>query len=103
MEEFPVLAKIQDRYKGKLRVVAIAVQDTRLNVLEFIKKNTRYKFTFLTDPGMAEAESRLSLYFGIRGIPVTVFVNGQSRVLDRWSGFSGEEELVKRIEKLMAQ
>lgn len=103
IEEFPVLEKLQERYKGRLQVVAIAVQDTRLNVLEFIKKNPRYRFIFLSDPEISEAESRLSQYFGIKEIPVSVFVDGQSRVLDHWSGFSGEERLVKRIQKLMGQ
>jgi hypothetical protein len=84
-------------------VIAIAVQDTRLNVLEFIKKNPRYRFIFLSDPEMSEAESRLSQYFGIKGIPVSVFVDSQGRVLDYWSGFSGEQGLVKRIQKLMGQ
>jgi len=103
IEEFPVLEKIQESYKGRLQVVAIAVQDTRLNVLEFIKKNPRYRFIFLSDPEISEAESRLSQYFGIKGIPASVFVDGQGRVLDHWSGFSGEGGLVKRIQKLMGQ
>ena len=103
IEEFPVLEKIQQSYKGRLHVVAIAVQDTRLNVLEFIKKNPRYRFIFLSDPEISKAESRLSQYFGIKGIPASVFVDGQGRVLDHWSGFTGEEGLVKRIQKLMGQ
>jgi thiol-disulfide isomerase/thioredoxin/outer membrane lipoprotein-sorting protein len=103
IEEFPTLEKIQKSYKGKLQVVAIAVQDTRLNVLEFIKKNPRYRFIFLSDPEISDRESRLNLYFGIKEIPVSVFVDGQGRVVDHWSGFSGEEGLVKRIQKLMGQ
>src|SRR5205085_4246935 len=49
LAEFPILQRLQDGYKGKLKIVAIAVQDSRLNVLEFIKRHPTYKFSFLSD------------------------------------------------------
>ena len=103
MGELPVLEKIQQKYQGKLRVVAIAVQDSRINVVEFVRKMPQYKFTFLTDPDLTNPESRLSLFFGVRGLPVSIFVDAQGRVIDRWLGFDGEEKLTLRLQKLMAQ
>ena len=105
MEEFPVLLKIQSSYKGELQVVAVAVQDSRLNVLKFIKENPRYKFIFLTDPDMQESESRLVDYFELKdGIPVNVFIDTQGKIVDHWSGFKeGEQPLIMRIKRLMGR
>ena len=102
--EFPVLQKIQDGYKGELQIVAVAVQDSRLNVLKFIRENPRYKFIFLTDPEMQESESRLGIYFGLNGIPVNVFVDGGGKIVEHWSGFKeGEQALVVRVQRLMGR
>lgn len=104
MAEFPVLQKMQDGYKGELQIVAVAVQDSRLNVLKFIKENPRYKFIFLTDPEMQESESRLGIYFGLNGIPVNVFVDARGKIIEHWSGFKeGEQALVVRIQRLMGK
>lgn len=102
-EELPVLQKLQDDYKGGLRVVAIAVQDSRLNVLKFIKENARYKFVFVTDPDMQESASRLGSFFGIESLPVSVFVDAQGKIVDQWSGFKEKEQplLLSRIRRLM--
>lgn len=102
--EFPVLQKMQDGYKGELQIVAVAVQDSRLNVLKFIKENPRYKFIFLTDPEMQESESRLGTYFGLNGIPVNVFVDARGKIVEHWSGFKEEEQpLLMRIKRLMGR
>ena len=105
MAEFPVLRKIQSSYKGKLQVLAVAVQDSRLNVLKFIKENPRYNFIFLTDPDMQESESRLETYFDFKdGIPVNVFVDTEGKIVDEWSGFKeGEQPLIMRIKRLMGR
>ena len=104
MAEFPVLQKMQDGYKGELQIVAVAVQDSRLNVLKFIKENPRYKFIFLTDPEMQESESRLGKYFGLNGIPVNVFVDARGKIVEHWSGFKeGEQALVVRVQRLMGR
>jgi thiol-disulfide isomerase/thioredoxin len=104
MAEFPVLQKMQDGYKGELQIVAVAVQDSRLNVLKFIKENPRYKFIFLTDPEMQESESPLGIYFGLNGIPVNVFVDARGKIVDHWSGFKeGEQSLIVRVERLMGR
>jgi thiol-disulfide isomerase/thioredoxin len=104
MAELPAIQKIQDSYQGKLQVLAIAVQDSRLNVSKFIKDNPHYKLVFLTDPGMQESESKLSSFFGLNSLPVSVFVDAQGKITDHWFGFAeGEQALVKRIQKLMGQ
>ncbi|MDQ3650464.1 MAG: redoxin family protein [Acidobacteriota bacterium] len=102
IEELPVLQKMQDNHKGELQVVAIAVRDSRLNVLKFIKENPQYKFVFLTDPDMQESVSRLDSFFRVEGIPVSVFVDAQGKVVDHWFGFKeGEQALIKRVQQLI--
>jgi len=99
--EFAVLKKLQEEYKGKLKIIAVAVQDSRLNVVEFIKKNSSYKFIFLSDPELPDGQSRVSVYFDLSLLPTSVFVDSQGKVIDRWAGFENESQLVKKIQQLM--
>src|SRR5262245_35210356 len=101
ISEFAVLQKLQEEYKGKLKIIAVAVQDSRSNVVEFIRKNPGYKFTFLSDPEMPDSESRVNGYFNLSLLPTSLFVDSQGKVIDRWAGFSGEAQLVKKIQQLM--
>jgi thiol-disulfide isomerase/thioredoxin len=101
ISEFAVLKKLQAEYKGNLKIVAVAVQDLKLNVAEFIKKNPDYKFTFLNDPELPDGGSRLNVYFALSFLPTSIFVDSQGRLIDRWSGFKDEAHLVEKIQKLM--
>jgi len=101
ISEFAVLKKLQEEYKGKLKIIAVAVQDSRLNVAEFIKKNPGYKFTFLSDPEMPDGQSRVNVYFDLSLLPTSVFVDSQGKVIDRWAGFENETRLVEKIQQLM--
>jgi thiol-disulfide isomerase/thioredoxin len=105
LAEFPMLQKLQDDYKGDLRVLAVAVQDSRLNVLTFIKENPRYKFVFVTDPEMQESESRLGATLGVRLLPKSIFVDAQSNIVAEWTGFKEAEQplLEKRVRQLMGR
>jgi hypothetical protein len=64
-------------YRWKLS--AIAVQDRRANVLDFIQNHKDYKFLFFTDPDMDRETSQLDSFFGIAaiGIPITVLADHQ--------------------------
>jgi len=101
LSEFAVLKKLQEEYKGKLKIVAIAVQDLKMNVTEFIKKNPGYKFTFLSDPELPDGQSRVNVYFELSSLPTSVFVDSQGKVIDRWAGFENETRLVEKIQQLM--
>ncbi len=103
IKELPAFQRLLIRYKGKLQVVAIAVQDVRQDALKFVQQHPEYKFVFVTDPDMQESESRLQKHFGVQGIPVSVFVNAEGKVLEQWFGFKNEQELVQKIQRLMRQ
>lgn len=45
--------------------------------------------------------SPLGSFFSVVGIAVTALIDGQGKIIDRWSGFDGEENLRKKLTKLM--
>lgn len=101
IKEMPTLQKLLDEYKGKLHVLAIAVQEERRLSMQFIKDHPQYQFMFLTEPTPGEENTPLLEFFGLQGIPVGVFVDAQGKIQDRWSGFANEKEFVERIRRLM--
>lgn len=96
-DEMQALAKLESTYRGSLRVVAIAVQDSRLNVLSWIKDHLRFNFTFVTDPELPETASRLVAYFGANAIPLNVLVGADGVIIEKWGGFGSTVELEKKI------
>jgi hypothetical protein len=85
------------KLRGSLHVVAIAVQDSRLNVLSWIKDHPEFDFTFVTDPELPDTASRLVAYFGASGIPLNVLVGADGVIIEKWSGFGSAAELEKRL------
>jgi thiol-disulfide isomerase/thioredoxin len=100
-QELQALAKLEPAYRGKLRVVPIAVQDSRLNVLSWMKEHPQYDFMFLTDPDLPDKNSRLSTHFGIYGIPVSVLVGADGAVIENWAGFRTSEELEQKLGRFL--
>ena len=44
--------------------------------------------------------SPLGSFFSVVGIAVTALIDGQGKIIDRWCGFDGEENLRKKLTKL---
>lgn len=99
LEELAAIEKLQKSLDTQLQLVAIAVQDRRTKALDFIQAHPQYKFFFFTDPDMERETSPLASFFGVVGIPVTVLTDAQGKIVDRWSGFDGEENLRSRLTK----
>jgi thiol-disulfide isomerase/thioredoxin/outer membrane lipoprotein-sorting protein len=99
--EMPVLQKLTDRYPGKLQVIALTVDDSRLATLDFIKKHPEYRFTYLTDPNLQETHSKVARFFLGEGVPRNAFVGGDGKIADYVLGsYAGrEEELLNKVEK----
>lgn len=96
-DEMAALAELQSAYRASLRVVAIAVQDSRLNVLSWIQDHPEFDFTFFTDPELPETTSRLVSYFGANGTPLNVLVGADGVIIEKWGGFGSAVELEKKI------
>jgi hypothetical protein len=95
------LVKLRPSYQGKLSVVAIATQDSRLNVMSWVKEHPQFDFLFLTDPELPDQSSRLSTYFDAKGIPVSVLVAADGTVVENWFGFESEQNLAKKLSELL--
>jgi thiol-disulfide isomerase/thioredoxin len=80
--EFPAFQALADRRPGELQIVAPAVQDPRLNMLNFILKHPEYKFIFLTDPNLEDDNSAIAKFFVGEGIPRNAFVDPKGRILE---------------------
>lgn len=97
IDEMRALNKLEPAYRGSLQVLAVAVQDSRLNIQSWIKTHPQFDFTFVTDPDLPETASRLVTYFGASGIPVSVLVGADGTVIENWGGFDSAEKLEKKI------
>jgi thiol-disulfide isomerase/thioredoxin len=100
VDEMRALVKLEPVYRGKLKVAAIGVQDSRLNILTWWKEHPQFDFMLLTDPELPEANSRLSTYFGAGGIPVNVLVGADGKVIENWFGYEAAE-LEQKIVRLL--
>ncbi|MFB3852421.1 MAG: TlpA family protein disulfide reductase [Vicinamibacterales bacterium] len=101
LKEMPTFQKAIDESKGKLRVVAIAMQDQWDNAEGFARQHPEYKFLFLHDPDWEADQSRLSKAFGVTALPTNVFVDAGGIVRDYWRGSKNEEELLDRLRRLL--
>lgn len=102
--ELPVFQKLQARYAGKLQIVTLAVNDSRLNVLAWVKEHPQYNFIQITDPYIDGPGSKLAAFFTGNGVPRNAFVDPKGRIVEYWTGYDGkEEDLIQKIDKLMEQ
>lgn len=97
IEEFPHLMALRTEFDGRLQVFAIGVQDSRLAIKNFIDEHAQYDLTFLLDPDLQQGRSRLSEALEIRALPVSVIVDAEGRICDRWIGCLGVEALRDRV------
>jgi hypothetical protein len=83
-------------------VLAVALQDSRLNVESWVKDHPDYHFTFVTDPELPSQISRLVEYSGSPGIPVTLLIDTKGIVTDQWFGYEKSEELEKKLAQFLS-
>lgn len=103
IKEMPHFSKLVEEYQGKLQVLAVAVGDTREDTLNFAKKNSTYKVTWLFDPEEDIEISPVTKAFGITGLPTNLFLDADGKVVDYWRGLESTDALVKKIQGLMAK
>jgi thiol-disulfide isomerase/thioredoxin len=75
VSEMGILLKLQKSYQGKLQIAVIAVQDSRLNVEQFVKTHAQYNFIFLMDAELGQSLTEIEKLFDLlEGIPVNIFI-----------------------------
>lgn len=95
-EEAAVLEKTWRAYKDKdVTFIGVDIQDKESDARAFLKEfNTTY-------PNGIDRKGKITIDYGVSGIPVTFFVNRDGRIVNRWVGAIGERLLVANIEELL--
>ena len=74
-EEAPLLESTWRKYKKQgLMMIGVAIQDKEANAREFMR---RFNFTFPNGP---DPGSKISIDYGVYGVPETFFIDRQGRI-----------------------
>lgn len=101
--EFPAFQTLADRHRDQLQIVALATQDSRLSVLNYIRTHPEYRFIVVTDPNPEDSNSAIAKFFVGEAIPKNAFVDPTGRIVDYFVGsYAGKrDELVEKVDKWM--
>ncbi|MBM2831225.1 MAG: ccmG [Dehalococcoidia bacterium] len=95
-EEAPILEEVWQRYRDKdVTFIGVDIQDTETDARAYIKE---FGITYPNGPDLG---GKITIDYGVSGIPVTFFVNRQGMIVSRWVGAINESILVSRIEDLL--
>jgi len=96
-EEAPHLQRIWDRYRDRgVVVVGVNIQDQDRPAREFL---ARFGQTF---PNGMDPTGKISIDYGVYGVPETFFVDRKGRIVSKYAGAVTEETLASEIEPLLA-
>ncbi len=95
-EEALILEKVWQLYKNEgVTFVGVDIQDTEEDARAFIKEFG------ITYPNAKDASGRVTIDYGVSGLPVTFFVNREGLIVSRWVGAISETMLVDRVEEIL--
>ena len=94
-EEALVLERNWQNYGGDVRFVGIGIWDSVEEAQEYIQEFG------LTYPHGPDIDGRITVDYGVIGIPVTFFIDKQGTIVHRWVGAINEEELTTGINDLL--
>lgn len=93
-KELPAFQKVSEATRGQVAFLGVDHQDGRQGALRMLEE-TGVEYPSAFDPGGSLAE-RYRLF----GMPSTVFISADGRILESRTGELTEEELIARIERL---
>jgi cytochrome c biogenesis protein CcmG/thiol:disulfide interchange protein DsbE len=95
-EEMPTLQAGYDKYRASGVVfVGLAFNDTKENGQPFLEK---YKITYLAGP---DSDGKTSIAYGVTGVPETVFIGRNGRVVSKTPGGVSAEQLDAGIQQVL--
>lgn len=96
-EELPTFAEASRRYGDEVAFIGVDVRDSRSRAVDLLAASgVEYPAAF--DPrGALEAPYRL------QGLPVTVFVGADGRIVEEARGRLDAEDLDERVQRLLAE
>ncbi len=96
-EESPLLERTWQAFKDSdVQFIGVDIQDSEGDARAFISE---FGITF---PNGLDADGRITIDYGVIGLPVTFFVSSDGIVQRRWVGAIRESQLVPWIEELVA-
>jgi len=95
-QEAPALEAVWRNHRERLLLVGVVIQDKEPNAREFIRRFD-YSFPNGLDPG-----SKISIDFGVYGVPETFFIDRQGRIRAKHVGALAPELLEREIQALLA-
>lgn len=95
-KEIPIVQALYEE-RDDVAIVAVNHQDHRDDAREFM---ARYGATF---PAAHDPGASVALDYGLRGLPVTVFIDDEGRIASTVHGEVDREELESRIDALVLQ
>lgn len=95
-EEAPRLQRVSDRFKDRgVVVIGVNIQDQERPAREFIRQ---FGQTF---PNGMDRTGRISIDFGVYGVPETFIVDQDGRIVAKHVGAVPEEWMVEHIQRLL--
>lgn len=96
-EEAPILERAWGIYKEKGVVfIGVGIQDRERDARAFLRE---FDITFPNGP---DTDGKITVDYGVVGLPVTFFINRQGIVQRRWVGGIKKERLAAWVEELVA-
>lgn len=97
-EEAPVLERGWQAYRERgVLVLGVDIQDTREAAEKFIRDFA------LTFPNAPDPAGRVSIEYGVYGVPETFFIDRRGRIRGKHVGAVTEEALRTNVERLLAE
>ena len=99
--EMPLLNEMQKQYQGKVVFVAASIddEDMKPQVEAFIKKHQGEALTVMMGATLDSLDD-----FGVnQGMPATVFIDAQGKIVDRITGALKRPDLEQRLRKLAGE
>jgi cytochrome c biogenesis protein CcmG/thiol:disulfide interchange protein DsbE len=95
-DEAPVLERGWREYKDRgVVVIGVDIQDTREAALEFMR---RFEITF---PNAPDPAGKVSVDYGVYGVPETFFVDRQGRIRAKHVGALTDDAFKTSVERLL--
>ena len=94
-EEALILERNQQNYGDDVMFVGIGIWDSAEDAREYIDEFE------LTYPHGSDIDGKITVDYGVIGIPITFFIDRQGTIVHRWVGAISEEELTTWITDLL--
>jgi peroxiredoxin len=93
-EEMPEFVAAYQRYQDDdLVILGVNAQETAGQAAEFMR---RFEMDF---PVALDSRGDVQQLYNVRGLPTTVFINREGRIVERWSGLLNQ----RMLEELLAE